>query len=273
MTSPPLPGYSALLAAYHRAFSPELQTMIGSLPLCGGDQVLDMGCGDGSYTGWLASRVLPDGKVTAVDLSRACLNLARTQIKKTISTKDVRFVQGDIRHLPFETNRFDLAWCAQSFYSFPDPLQALCELTRVTRRGGVVAVLENDSFHQVLLPWPAEVELMLCAAEYQAFQIRAGRARKFYIGRNLRELFAKAGLKPQRKKLYASQRETPLGHKEALFLQLHLRDLRERTRPFLNNLQRQRADSYLDPRSPHYLLKRPELTLTCLDHLVWGKKP
>jgi ubiquinone/menaquinone biosynthesis C-methylase UbiE len=268
-----LPGYSPLLNTYHAAFARELQIMISELPLCAGDQVLDMGCGDGAYSAWLAQEVAPGGQVTGVDISPAYLAVARRKLKRHPLGHSVRFVRGDIRRLPFQAGTFNAAWCAQSFYTFEDPLKALVELTRVTRRGGIVAVLENDSFHQVLLPWPADIELALCQAEYQALQARQTRPRKYYVGRNLRELFAKAGLKPQRKKLYASQREVPLAPQETRFLKLHLQGLWERTRSYLEPAQYDEVEAYMNPRSPAYLLKRPELTLTCLDHLVWGKKP
>jgi ubiquinone/menaquinone biosynthesis C-methylase UbiE len=268
-----LPGYSPLLTAYHHAFAKELQQMVSELPLCSGDQVLDMGCGDGTYSRLLVDAVSPGGRVIAVDISRPYLDVARKYLRKHPHAPSIRFVQGNIRKLPFSTGTLDAVWCAQSFYTFEDPLKALAELTRVTRRGGIVAVLENDSFHQVLLPWPVEIELALCLAEYKSLQARQARPRKYYIGRNLRDLFVKAGLKPQRKKLYAWHREVPLGPHETRFLKLYLSDLWKRTHRYLESSIYKQAEDYFNPSSKDYLLRRPQLTLTCLDHLVWGKKP
>jgi hypothetical protein len=56
-----IPGYAPALAAYHRAFAEELQSMIAELPIGAGDRVLDVACGDGSYSGWLAEHVGPSG--------------------------------------------------------------------------------------------------------------------------------------------------------------------------------------------------------------------
>ena len=42
-------------------------------------------------------------------------------------------------------------------------------MVRLARPGGTVAVLEDDSLHQVLLPCPVEVELALRAAELKGF--------------------------------------------------------------------------------------------------------
>ena len=56
-----VPGYEPLLAAYHAAFSKELRFILESLPICSGDEVLDVGCGDGDYSCWMAPLVAPTG--------------------------------------------------------------------------------------------------------------------------------------------------------------------------------------------------------------------
>ena len=56
-----------MLAAYHRAFAAELRVMVDTLPLAPGSVVLDMACGDGVYTPWLAERVGPDGRLFAFE--------------------------------------------------------------------------------------------------------------------------------------------------------------------------------------------------------------
>src|ERR1051326_1265048 len=57
-----------MLAAYHRAFSAELRDMVRTLPIAGGNTVLDMARGDGVYSPWLADLVGSSGRVIAVDL-------------------------------------------------------------------------------------------------------------------------------------------------------------------------------------------------------------
>src|SRR3954468_8839903 len=66
-----LPDYEPLLAAYHHAFAPELKAMIDALPIREGDSVLEVACGDGAYTPWLAGRVGASGRVLAFDLLAA----------------------------------------------------------------------------------------------------------------------------------------------------------------------------------------------------------
>ena len=164
-----LPGYAPTLLAYHRAFASELRALIAGLPLRPGDRVLDLACGDGVYARWLAERVGEGGRVLAVDLSPAFLELARREVCDGRAMADrVTFARADLRHLPIPDDSFDLVWCAQSLYSLPDPVDALRRMERAARPGGIVAVFENDEFHHVLLPWPVEVELALRQAELAA---------------------------------------------------------------------------------------------------------
>jgi ubiquinone/menaquinone biosynthesis C-methylase UbiE len=102
-----------------------------------------MACGDGVYSAWLAERVGDNGRVVGVDIAPAYLELAREHVKSHPRSKVISFQIGDIAGLPFADNEFDLAWCAHSLYSLPDPLAALRELRRVVRPGGAVAILET----------------------------------------------------------------------------------------------------------------------------------
>ena len=264
-----LPDYAPMLADYHRAYARELRAMVASLPIREGDRVLEMACGDGVYSRWLAERVGRRGSVTALDVSPAFLDLAGMNT----AGHRVDFVAAAAERMPFADNTFDLVWCAQSLYSLPDPVEAVRLMARVVRPGGVVAVLENDSLHHILLPWPVEVELAVRAAELLAFVDESEHPRKYYIGRRLNEVFREAGLEDCRKSTWATNRQAPLGPDERGFLGKYLRDLLERAGPRLEPTMRARFESLVDSRSDDYLLDQPDLTVTCLDHVVRGTKP
>jgi ubiquinone/menaquinone biosynthesis C-methylase UbiE len=268
-TADRLPDYAPMLADYHRAFADELRAMVAALPVREGDRVLDVACGDGSYTGWLAERVGPRGRVTAIDASGAFLALARDAAEGG----PVGLVAGSVERMPFADDSFDLVWCAQSLYSLPDPVSAVRAMRRVARPGGVVAVLENDTLHHLLLPWPVEVELAVRHAELVGFAEESDRPRKYYIGRRLGEVFREAGLVDLRTSTRATNREAPLGPAERAFLRKYLDDLRGRTTPHLQSGLRERFERLVDPGSDGYLLDRPGLTVTCIDHVVTGRKP
>lgn len=264
-----LPDYATMLSAYHRAYASELRRMVAGLPIHPGDHVLEMACGDGVYAGWLSERVGATGSVTALDASPAFLDEAQ----KNTSGRRVNLVAAAAEAMPFADDTFDLVWCAQSLYSLPDPVESVRLMRRVVRPGGAVAVLENDSLHHVLLPWPVEIELAVRAAELAALVEESDRPRKFYIGRELCEVFRKAGLTDCRKQTWATTRQAPLSPDERAFLTGYLDDLYDRTRPHLEPRIAARFEALVDPDSDAYLLDQPDLTVTCLDHVVRGTKP
>ena len=268
-----LPDYAPTLMAYHRAFERELRDLIAGLPLRPTDHVLDLACGDGVYAHWLSERLGGDGRVLAVDLSPAFLELARREVEEHNLTDRVTFARADLRHLPIAEDSFDLVWCAQSLYSLPDPVDALRRMERAARPGGIVAVFENDEFHHVLLPWPVEVELALRHAELLALMEISDRPRKFYVGRHLRPSFRAAGLADCRHRTWTIDRQAPLGPDDRAYFAGYLADLREKATPHLSGEIRDEFERLVDPASAAYLLDDPDFTVTCLNHLAWSIKP
>jgi ubiquinone/menaquinone biosynthesis C-methylase UbiE len=267
-----LPDYASMLAAYHRAYAPELQAIIAALPLRADDRVLDMACGDGTYAGWIAARVAHRGAVIGADISFDYLRLAHQQTRASPWAARIGYTLGDVACLPFADNCFDLVWCAQSLYDFPDALQAVREMRRVVRLGGLVIVLENDRLHHLLLPWPAELELALRQAELQALSQQTQQAEKFYVGRRLRHVFHAAGLSRGEKQTYATNRQTPFDTDMRTFLVGYFHRLRQRVLPYLAPSLLCEFDTTVDPDSPCSLLNRPDVTVTCVDHVIRGVK-
>ncbi|HYF63475.1 MAG TPA: methyltransferase domain-containing protein [Herpetosiphonaceae bacterium] len=265
-----LPAYAPMLAAFHRACAADLRGIVAALPLRPGDRVLDMACGDGTYSAWLAERVGPDGRVTGVDLSPAYLRVARERADGGQRGR-IEFKQGDIARLPFADGSFDLAWCAHSLYSLPDPLAALRELARVIRPGGSVAILENDTLHHHMLPWPAELELAVRSAQLAALEESNQATGKFYIGRNLCGAFEQAGLSECAVTSFSVDHRAPLSDDERTFLGDYLRDLGQRARPHLDAAARTAFDLLIDPESELYLLDRPDFFSSHLELLGIGR--
>ncbi len=92
-------------------------------------KVLDMGCGSGRWTRYIAPYV---GKVAAMDPSPAC-HVAR---KNTIDLKNVQVVQASVQNIPFADEYFDLAICLGVLHHIPDTQQALTALCKKIRPQG-----------------------------------------------------------------------------------------------------------------------------------------
>ncbi len=109
-----------------------------------GARVLDVGCGTGVVSRDLARRVGPRGRVTGVDPSRAFIREARRRARRDGSGAPCAFRAGDGLRLPFRDGAFDAAVAVTVLLHVPASDRVLAEMTRVTRPGGRVAVLDQD---------------------------------------------------------------------------------------------------------------------------------
>lgn len=131
-------------AVYEARFVPALfqqwvQPLLDAADARPGDRALDVACGTGVVARAVAERVAPHGAVTGLDLNAAMLSVARKVAPM------VDWQQGDASALPFDDDAFDLVTCQSAIFFFPDPVQALAEMARVTRPGGRVAVQSFSS--------------------------------------------------------------------------------------------------------------------------------
>ncbi|MEE9174193.1 MAG: methyltransferase domain-containing protein [Thermoplasmata archaeon] len=95
-----------------------------------GMEVLDVGCG----TGFLTEGILEvTPSVWGLDITPEQLQRARRKLS-------IPLVRGDAENLPFRAERFDAVLSSGSIEYWPDPVQALREMYRVLRPGGVAMV-------------------------------------------------------------------------------------------------------------------------------------
>lgn len=265
-----LPDYEPMLAAYHTAFRHELSLMVAQLPVLPGATVLDVACGDGAYSALLAEKVGPTGHVVALDIEPKYLEYAQKTIPERAIAAQIEFVAGTLEDPPFPLGSFDLVWCAQSLYSLPEPVAAVKRMARAARPGGIIAVLEDDALHRLILPWPIEIELAVRAAELAALVDQSRHPHKYYVGRNLRAVFREAGVENIRKSTWSSDRAFPLAEAERTFLLEYLKSLHERIASDLDVDSRRAFERLINENSPEFLLDQPDFDLTCIDHVVWG---
>ncbi|WP_405387297.1 methyltransferase domain-containing protein [Streptomyces sp. NBC_01102] len=136
--------------------------------LAPGQSVLDVGCGPGTITADLAALVAP-GRVTAVDTSQEILDRAAEAAAER-GLAGVEFAVADVHALDFADDSFDVVHAHQVLQHVGDPVQALREMRRVCRPGGIVAVRDSD---YAAMAWYPEVPGM---AEWQELYGRVARA-------------------------------------------------------------------------------------------------
>ena len=116
--------------------------------------LLDVGAGPGTITLEFAARV---GRVTAVEIDEAALSLSRTRVAEAGAT-NIDFAVADVHALPFDDGAFDVVHAHQVLQHVGDPVQALREMRRVTKPGGVVAARDADYAGFIWFPLIPELE-------------------------------------------------------------------------------------------------------------------
>lgn len=99
--------------------------------------ILDAGCGTGQTAAYIAEQF--KCYVTAFDYSDIMLRKAQERFSGKNLPIDVR--QGNIEHLPYQNDRFDLV-VAESVITFTDIFRSISEFNRVLKQDGVLYAVE-----------------------------------------------------------------------------------------------------------------------------------
>ncbi|MEA9563816.1 MULTISPECIES: class I SAM-dependent methyltransferase [unclassified Xanthomonas] len=132
------PQAHAYLQSDVHAQGAEFAELRAGLAGCRNGRLLDLGCGAGHVSFQLAPLM---AEVVAYDLSADMLNVvAATAAERGLT--QVRTVQGVAERLPFETGSLDAVVSRYSAHHWSDVGQALREVRRVLRPGGVAAFID-----------------------------------------------------------------------------------------------------------------------------------
>jgi SAM-dependent methyltransferase len=127
-------SYDRYMGAWSSQLSPQLADFAG---VRAGERVLDVGSGPGALTAELVARIGAEG-VAAVDPSASFALAARSRHPGV----DVR--EAPAEDLPFPDDTFDVVLAQLVVHFMADPVAGLREMSRVTRRAGVVAACVWD---------------------------------------------------------------------------------------------------------------------------------
>ena len=174
-------GEHERLALMSRLLDPMQRGHIERLGIGSGAHTLEVGCGNGSLSAWLAGRVVPGGWAVAVDLD---LSLAVADVP------GLELRQADILAGPVEPGDFDLATARAVLHHVADAEAAVANLVASVRPGGAVLLIEPD-FLPVTVAEPPEIRAFwqgwLAWSREQGID--------YFIGRRLPVMLSRSGLK------------------------------------------------------------------------------
>ena len=109
--------------------------------LAAGERVLDLGSGAGTDSLVAAQMVVPDGRVTGIDMTSAMLAKARAAAAE-MGVTNVEFVEGEAEGLPFADASFDVVISNGVIDLIPDKDAVFAELYRVLAPGGRMQIAD-----------------------------------------------------------------------------------------------------------------------------------
>ena len=153
-----------------------------------GDTIVDVGAGPGMVSTLLA-RYYPNSKIIGVepndDLRENAILSAKRQELSHCS-----FIKGAAEQIPLENNSIDFCYARLLFQHLPNPRTALREMNRITKPGGLVAVLDvDDAFILTYPEIPGWSQLQGLVAQTQR-----NNGGNRHIGRELLGLMLDTGL-------------------------------------------------------------------------------
>jgi SAM-dependent methyltransferase len=176
-----LTGERQRLALMSELLDPLHRNFLEKLGLRPGWRCLEIGCGNGSVSQWLAAKVAPDGRVTATDLD---LRYAGKLRARNLEVRQLDILKDDPG-----SGAYDLVTARAVLHHVQSPKKAVQHMVAALKPGGVLLSIEPDflpataadpaplrSFWQAWLQWSKSVGV------------------DYFVGRKMPGLLSEAGL-------------------------------------------------------------------------------
>ncbi len=108
-----------------------IDKMLDFVELNGQKNLLEIGCGSGFITKYIANKY--GGEVTGIDIDPRQIELAK---EGSAYRGNISYLEGDATNLPFKDNKFDIVISVGVLHHIENWLDALKEMKRVLKLGG-----------------------------------------------------------------------------------------------------------------------------------------
>ncbi|MDR9498172.1 MAG: bifunctional demethylmenaquinone methyltransferase/2-methoxy-6-polyprenyl-1,4-benzoquinol methylase UbiE [Hydrogenovibrio sp.] len=132
----------------HRLWKRHAIALSGIRP---GHKVLDLAGGTGDLTRAFAKRVGPNGQVVLADINENMVRVGRERLTDAGVVGNVDYTLANAEALTFPDNTFDLVTMSFGLRNVTNKDQALAEMARVLKPGGMAMILEFSKVSQPLM--------------------------------------------------------------------------------------------------------------------------
>jgi ubiquinone/menaquinone biosynthesis C-methylase UbiE len=184
---------AARLALLHEVYGRSTEVLLTELGLAQGMRAVDLGCGTGTVSRWMAERVGGEGAVVGVDVSSAQLEVAGREAVRRGFTQ-LEFRQADAYAIGLPRDSFDLVYCRFLLCHLARPEHALQEMRALLKPGGWLVCDDVDVASIFADPASVAVDRMRDLMR----SVGAARGVDYCLGIRLHRLFRSAGFSEPR---------------------------------------------------------------------------
>lgn len=132
--------FAFVLDNFIRRYLVNMKGVLKDASLKEGMNVLEIGCGPGFFTPYLA-KAAGSGRLYAVDIQQEMINKLAKKIPLNSSNNVITMV-GDASSLNIKDNEIDLIFAYYTFHEFADKEKSVKELYRILKKGGMLFIAE-----------------------------------------------------------------------------------------------------------------------------------
>jgi CRP-like cAMP-binding protein/GNAT superfamily N-acetyltransferase len=163
--------------------------VLDSVGLRDGTTVLDLGSGPG-ITSLLLARRLPAAAIIGVEPEDILRSKAQLLVESQGFTGRCRFLKGLGHQIPLDSDVADFTYARLLFQHLSNPIEVLGEMRRVTKPGGIVAILDVDDRTNIVHPAPDGLDDL----EKRILRAQADAGGDRHVGRKLFGYMCEVGL-------------------------------------------------------------------------------
>ncbi len=250
----PSRSYASQIDRFSQFAEPELRRVMRDLVRPGEKATVDLGCGTGLGTRWLAEQVSGNRLVIGVDLSAPHLRGARRSYSGPL-------VQADVSNLCLRAQSVSFVWCCNTINHVAEPALVLANVATILSPGGRIALAQSAVLPDMYFAWDSHLEEQVRTACHAYYREKYGLSHEDTTGvRGVLGLLQRAGFHDVRVRTHVIERTQPLTSVDrAYFLETVFAGYwGTKVAPHMSAEALEELTDLTDPASSSFCLDRPD---------------